>query len=237
MFVAMSGSPSTTTYFEQGFEVHGVRVAVGASDREVFDRLVALLPPGLPRCDPNAVEQRFRLLPTGENGLHWHFVGPSGPSGMFADFTLLLGMLDTALRRYVAEHAPDRVFVHAGAVAHRGRAIVIPGSSFSGKSTLVAALVRAGAAYYSDEYAVLDEHGLVHPYARPLSIRQADPQLPHRQSVEGLGGTTGADPVPVGLIAATLYRPGAGFNAERRSPGHGVLALLEHTAQTHTRPE
>ena len=39
----------------------------------------------------------------------------------------------------------------------RGRAIVIPGRTFSGKSTLVAELVRAGATYYSDEYAVEDE--------------------------------------------------------------------------------
>ena len=71
---------------------------------------------------------------------------------------------------HVANYAPDRVFVHAGVVAWRGRALVLPGTSFAGKTTLVAELVRAGAIYYSDEYAVLDEQGRVHPY----SARSAD---------------------------------------------------------------
>ena len=35
----------------------------------------------------------------------------------------------------------------------------------------MAALVRAGAEYYSDEFAPLDAGGLVHPFAKPLSIR------------------------------------------------------------------
>jgi hypothetical protein len=43
--------------------------------------------------------------------------------------------------------------------------MVLPGKSFAGKTTLVAALVRAGAEYWSDEYAVLDANGDVHPYA------------------------------------------------------------------------
>jgi hypothetical protein len=34
--------------------------------------------------------------------------------------------------------------------------------SYSGKTTLVSELIRAGATYYSDEYAVIDERGRVH---------------------------------------------------------------------------
>jgi uridine kinase len=41
--------------------------------------------------------------------------------------------------------------------------IAIPGRSFSGKTSLVTALVRAGAVYYSDEFAVIDRDGLVRP--------------------------------------------------------------------------
>jgi len=78
---------------------------------------------------------------------------------------------ETDLQLYVAEMAPRRLFVHAGVVGWRGQAIIIPGRTFTGKTTLVAALVKAGATYYSDEYAVLDVRGRVHPYARPLGIR------------------------------------------------------------------
>ena len=78
-----------------------------------------------------------------------------------------------ALMVHVANYAPDRVFVHAGVVGWKGRALVLPGTSFAGKTTLVAELVRAGATYYSDEYAVVDEQGRVHPYPRDLQMRDA----------------------------------------------------------------
>jgi hypothetical protein len=60
------------------------------------------------------------------------------------------------LRIYVGLHAPNQIFIHAGVVAHEGRVIVIPGLCMAGKATLVLALVRAAAVYYSDEFAVLD---------------------------------------------------------------------------------
>ena len=36
----------------------------------------------------------------------------------------------------------------------------------------MAELLRAGATYYSDEFAVFDARGRVHPYPKPLSIRE-----------------------------------------------------------------
>src|SRR5688572_14708659 len=52
--------------------------------------------------------------------------------------------LDSAIHVAVAERATEWVFVHAGVVGWRGRAIVLPGASLSGKTSLVAALLRAG---------------------------------------------------------------------------------------------
>jgi hypothetical protein len=230
----MSDSRSPRAPLERGFEIYGVRVAVGASDREVLDRLVALLPAGATPCDPETADRHFTLLTVGEGV--WQYELGNGRSPMFPDLALVIPMLDAELRRYVSSSATDRVFVHAGAVAYRGRAIVIPGQAFSGKTTLVAALARAGAVYYSDEYAILDERGWVHPYARPLSIRQPDPHPATRHTVESLGGTAGKEPVPVGLIAATKYRPAATFNPELRSAGQGMLTLLAHATPVRERP-
>jgi hypothetical protein len=230
----MSDPRSPRALLERGFEISGVRVAVGASDQDILDRLVALLPAGATPCDPETVERHFVLLTVGDGV--WQYVMENGRSPMFQDLALVIPMLDTELRRYVASSAPDRVFVHAGAVAYRGRAIVIPGQTFSGKTMLVAALARAGAIYYSDEYAILDERGLVHPYARPLALRQTDRQPSARHPVESLGGTAGEEPVPVGLIAATRYRPGASFNPEPRSAGQGMLTLLAHATPVRERP-
>ena len=57
------------------------------------------------------------------------------------------------------------------------------------------ALLRAGATYYSDEYALLDESGRVHPFARKLSLRQPDGARPLRCTANELGAPTGTEPL------------------------------------------
>jgi len=52
--------------------------------------------------------------------------------------------LESNLHFTVAVSAQRRIFMHAGVVGWRGRAIVIPGRSMSGKTTLVAELVTNG---------------------------------------------------------------------------------------------
>ena len=78
---------------------------------------------------------------------------------------------DRDLSMAVGAGARRRIFVHAGVVSFEDGAILIPGKSFSGKTTLVRALVSQGGAYYSDEFAVLDSRGRVFPWAEALSIR------------------------------------------------------------------
>lgn len=69
------------------------------------------------------------------------------------DVETMFELFESSLKLFVAEMAPERVFVHAGVIGWHGKAILIPGRSYSGKITLVSELVRAGASYYSDEYA------------------------------------------------------------------------------------
>ena len=63
------------------------------------------------------------------------------------------------------------MLVHAGAVEWDGHAALFPAPMESGKTTLVAGLVRAGARYLSDEAAAIDpETLLVHPFPKSLTI-------------------------------------------------------------------
>jgi hypothetical protein len=150
---------------------------------------------------------------------------------------LSLIMLEGQLRGHVAYQSPDRTFVHAGAVGHEGRALIFPGHSFAGKTTLVAALVRAGAVYYSDEFAVLDADGLVHPYPKPLSLRDEPAAGQAETNVEELGGVAGVEPLPLGLAVFTYYRPGAEFRPDSISPGAAALELVSHTVSVRARPD
>jgi hypothetical protein len=63
--------------------------------------------------------------------------------------------------------------VHAGACALKGRALVLPGSSHSGKTTLMAALMQEGLEFLSDDSAAIERDtrlALPLPYA--LMIRE-----------------------------------------------------------------
>ncbi|HET6210294.1 MAG TPA: hypothetical protein VFD94_07920, partial [Jatrophihabitans sp.] len=80
------------------------------------------------------------------------------------------GQLLAELTRLAVQHS-DRLCLHAGVVTYPGAAVVIPGSSGLGKSTLTAALVQAGFGYLSDEVlAVPRTGGLPARFARPIAV-------------------------------------------------------------------
>jgi hypothetical protein len=147
-----------------------------------------------------------------------------------------LDAFESAQHCYVAEAARSRLFVHAGVVGWGDRAIVIPGRALAGKTTLVAALVRAGGTYYSDEYAVLDARGRVHPYPTPLSVREPGSDRPRKVPAAALGGSPGLPPLPVGLVLVTYYRQGAPWRPRPLSAGQAALALLANTVAARRRP-
>lgn len=64
----------------------------------------------------------------------------------------------------------ETVAIHAGAVSHRGRALLLPAPMNEGKSTLVAALVCAGFDYLSDEAALIGMDGTLEPFPKPLTF-------------------------------------------------------------------
>lgn len=147
-------------------------------------------------------------------------------------------MLVAEIEHVVAEHSQDYVFVHCGVVALDGGALVLPGTSMSGKSTAIGALLRAGCTYYSDEYAVLDSSGLVHPYPRHIGVRAEGSRRPAPVAPEMLGAkAVGGPPVPVTAVVVTEYDPGASaYEPRRAAAGEGVMRLLENTVQATIAP-
>lgn len=154
-----------------------------------------------------------------------------------SDIEQLFETFESNLQLYIAEMSPRKVFVHAGVVGWRGQAILIPGRSMSGKTTLVHELVRAGAIYYSDEYAVLDERGRVHPFAKPLAIRQPDNFKQVKHAVEEFGGRAGTTSLPVGLVVVSKYRDGARWQPRRLTEGRGALELLANAIAARRQPK
>ena len=216
-------------------ETYGVRLEITASDARHRDRVMQVLPPGWRPVTGTLQQGRFAVTAAADDTIAVTLDGTSLADR--ADLDVAINLLDAQLRAFIALHAPQHIFVHAGVVGVDDRAVLLPGYSFAGKTTLVAELVRAGATYYSDEYAVLDAEGLVHPYAKPLSVRMGSSRATEEQRAESLGGRVGEGPLAAGLIAVASYRPGATWSPRRLSAGEGALALLSHTIPARTRPE
>jgi hypothetical protein len=212
------------------FESYGVTVRLQASDSELLSEAVetaskALV--GRVKIVEGAAAEHVFGFSSDESGTIFlsrngeHLASDTSRQRFFRFF-------NSILRISVAEYARESVFIHAGVVGWQGKAIIIPANSFAGKTTLVAELVRNGAAYYSDEYAVLDEDGLVHPFPRDLSIRDSafnESDVP----VAEFGGKAATEPIPVGVVVITEFAENSRWEPVKLTVGQGILELIPHT--------
>lgn len=229
-----------TSKFEFVLESYGVRVRVQASSRQLLHvaeqtARKALLD-RLKVVEDVEAEHTFGIFGDASETLYLVLNGAQVSSD--SSRPRFFRFFDSLLRITIAEHAVDRVFIHAGVVGWKGRAVVIPANSFCGKTTLVAELVRNGAEYYSDEYAILDPDGLVHAFPRDLSIRYIDGEMRESQlTLEELGGVQGSVPIPVGIVLLTEYVESAVWNPERLTVGQGMMEVIPHTIPRIFNPE
>jgi hypothetical protein len=220
--------------YKFAFRAYGVTATVEAESEVTLARAKHAFPPGWEPCEPPADDVPFVLKRNTQGSYDVEVM--TRPISPATDLQVALGVLETQLRMHLAYNSQRYLFVHAGAVAVEGRAIVIPGASFSGKTTLVAELVRAGAEYLSDEFTLIDDNGLVHPYPKPLSIRSGGiEQTDH--DVATVGGVAAKHPARVGLVVVSQYRPGARWEPRVLSPGEGMLAVLANALPSRVRSE
>jgi hypothetical protein len=209
----------------------GVRLAVASDSATMVEALDRYVLPWLPRLAINGeatdrlVEVRCAGDGAGVEVLIDGAVADAAP-GLLAAIPAVQRALDEAVMRRQA----DVVVVHGGVVGHRGRAILLPAPSGGGKSTLVAELVRQGALYLSDEYALIDSAGRVHPYPRALVLRDGSGDGRPVLATE-LGGTVAREPMPVGLIVGLRYEVDTELELQAVSQGEAVLLLLRNTPQ------
>lgn len=136
----------------------------------------------------------------------------------------LIDWLDrTLVQRLTGLHA-----IHAGAVLLGEKALLLPGSSHAGKSSLVAELLRRGAVCFSDEYALIDAQGRVHAYPRILLLRNGTPaQTP--MAARDLNARVAAAPAQVGWILSVRYDSSASWTIHPVPQSTALLTLLQNT--------
>jgi hypothetical protein len=151
--------------------------------------------------------------------------------------------------RGAVEACSDVLAFHAGVVSRDGKALLLPAPSASGKTTLVAGLVRAGCSYLSDELAQIDPStGEVLPFPRALAMGPRSIEL-----FDGLAGRLPAEleepsspkryvrpddlradslsdgPAPVRAIAFPTYAADSLTKLEPISRGQAVISLIANS--------
>lgn len=121
---------------------------------------------------------------------------------------------------------PSKLYLHAGAVVWQGLGILIPGTSYSGKTTLVKEFIKAGADYYSDDCIILDEGCRMLPFPRDLAVRTENGRV-HR-SAEFYGAKNGVEGTRIDLILFPEYAPDAVWKLVKLLPGESVLKLMDN---------
>lgn len=150
------------------------------------------------------------------------------------------GVLDQLLYQILTrlqERNEEFLLVHAGSVVTpRGEGVLLPADAGSGKTTLVAGLIRAGFGFLSDEIGVIDHSGgVLRPYPRALNFKEGAeaifPDLVGRDNGSPFPGNTAylraeeiradaiADPAKVRFAIATRYQEGAATRVTPSAPG------------------
>jgi hypothetical protein len=87
---------------------------------------------------------------------------------------LAIPMLEWSLNWCAGAHAHQYLMIHAAVVEWQGRALLLPGKTGSGKSTLCGGLVARGWRLLSDEFAMVrPRDARLAPWPRPLSLKGA----------------------------------------------------------------
>ena len=229
------------------FQSYGVKIGVRVNDRAAIAKIKNILPFYSEILDENhEADHNFSLVwgiseggegGEGVKGVEDALYQENEEVARRVDPERLIALLDTCIRMAIGEFAPKHVFIHASVVSWKDRALIFPAKSYGGKTTLAAELIKYGAVYYSDEYAVIDEKGLAHPYPKPLSIRKEGEYTQTDRSVKDLGGEQGTRPIPVGMILLTQYERSAKWEPEMLSEGRGLMELIPHSLAIGSNPE
>lgn len=125
-------------------------------------------------------------------------------------------------------------FLHAGAVEIDESAVVFPGRSRWGKSTLVASLVAQGCGYLSDEYAVISPEGCVFPLSKPIRLRTGNGEVVYDVD-HGAASAPGG--FPCAAVVLTKFEEGAAWEPEQVTSGQAALETLPSALQGRDEPE
>lgn len=127
-------------------------------------------------------------------------------------------MLEMTMNWCVATRANRYLIFHAAVLEKNGKAVIFPGDSGQGKSTLCAAMATSGWRLFSDEFGLMDlDTGMMVPNVRPVSLKN--------ESIDVMEARLGS-----GILTDRLYDTPKGTIAYLPAPADAVARRMEPAA-------
>jgi hypothetical protein len=213
--------------WKAGLAVKAFNLTVGfrSSTEEGLDRILPALPSDWRPTPARQVDLLYSVV--AEGGKYRLYAG-NGVCGGPVEAAYVPELAAASLRAECVERVTDRVFVDAAVVGYKGRALMLLGNRWSGRSALLVELLREGATYYSHAFAPIDARGRVHPFAQPLAFRRQDDEPLREWDLGSL--RCGTKPLPVSLVALPTLRPSEKWAPTELSPAMTLGRLFGHTS-------
>lgn len=205
------------------FQVLDVRIDLTVSDPRLTGAVAAVIPDGAQLAGlERPADALLRLTPHGPGRqsviLDGFLLHRALPSDVAVD------LLGATIGDAIAGEAPDHLVVRGAAVTVENRAALLVGESFSGATTLAAALVARGAAPLSDRWCALDPAGRAVPVDGRPGAGHEVAAIVHAPYVPG--AETRLRPAPSVAAAMTVMSQAP---AARRRPA-AAMATARHAS-------
>jgi hypothetical protein len=221
-------------------EKAGVTITVGTAceecDHLVRDSLSALLPVQVEQPQGELIkldyQADFWMLDDDQSDVHLRLLQTGDAIYHLTDRIVF----------HIANSSQVAHCLHAAAVSHKQRALIIPGDSGHGKSSLTAWLVANGFEYITDELVLIDDDNKLEGVGRPIQIKASGVDavsslikdeskvfpgsLANGLTVDVLGGQFSQSEALLSLILFVKFEHNAGFSLEKLSSAQAGLKLM-----------
>jgi hypothetical protein len=178
-----------------GFECYGAKIGIRFDDISHLQKLKNIYPPKSTEIPFDEAIQIFSLVTkekpenngfflNSEIAYKFEFFEDSKFEWLESKIVLTLALISP----------PNYFYIHAGAISYNGLGIIIPGESFSGKTTLVKEFIQKGAEYFTDDCTVIDFEGNLQPFPNLLAVRDIEKER-HFLPSKHFGSQDGNKPV------------------------------------------
>jgi|SRR5271166_2951990 len=210
-----------------GFDTKNVSVVSNVIEIEAY---FATLYDALLTASPPSTQSAFELVFDGETYSIRH--NDTEVSRTHSRLDAILE-LNACLINFFIEACTEFLWLHAGAAARGGLAVLFPGPSMRGKSTIVSRLLSLGWTYLGDEMIALSiENGKVYPFPQAPTLRTpiGGSELSEKLSIPKTLSVVDPDriarkPMTVGAIVFPAFRPSARGILVNYGPSAAALEL------------